>query len=83
VGTTITAIIGALSASVEGKRLAGAHLLFNVITGLIALLMVNQFIVVVDLIADAVDISESDYTLKLAIFHTLFFHKSLLEQIER
>lgn len=72
VGTTITAIIGALSASVEGKRLAGAHLLFNVITGLIALLMVNQFIVVVDLIADAVDISESDYTLKLAIFHTLF-----------
>ena len=72
VGTTITAIIGAMSASVEGKRLAGAHLLFNVITGVIALLMINQFIHFVDVIAEAINIGASDYTLKLAIFHTLF-----------
>lgn len=72
VGTTITAIIGAMSASVEGKRLAGAHLLFNVATGVIALLMISQFIDLVDLLAEAIHISASDYTLKLAIFHSLF-----------
>ena len=38
VGTTITAIIGALSSGVSGRRLAGAHLIFNVTTGLIAIL---------------------------------------------
>ncbi|MCB1753837.1 MAG: Na/Pi cotransporter family protein, partial [Gammaproteobacteria bacterium] len=31
IGTTITAILGALSANVQGKRLAGAHLIFNVV----------------------------------------------------
>jgi len=72
VGTTVTAIIGAMSASVEGKRLAGAHFLFNMVTGLIALVMINQFIQVVDFIAQAVQISDTDYTLKLALFHSLF-----------
>jgi len=72
VGTTITAIIGAMSANVEGKRLAGAHLLFNLITGAIALLMINQFIQLVDWLAVAMHISTTDYTLKLAIFHSLF-----------
>ncbi|MCF7970532.1 MAG: Na/Pi symporter, partial [Methylococcaceae bacterium] len=72
VGTTITAIIGAIGATVEGKRLAGAHLLFNVITGLIALLLINQFVSLVDFIAEELNIGASDYTLKLAIFHTLF-----------
>ena len=33
IGTTITAILGALGANVAGKRLAGAHLIFNVVTG--------------------------------------------------
>jgi len=72
VGTTITAIIGAMSASVEGKRLAGAHLLFNLITGLVALLMLSQFKVAVDYIAQLFTIALTDYTLKLAIFHSLF-----------
>ncbi len=72
VGTTITAIIGSLSANVQGKRLAAAHLLFNIITATIALLMLSQFMQGVDVIAVAVHIAEDDYTLKLAIFHTLF-----------
>jgi phosphate:Na+ symporter len=72
VGTTITAIIGSLSANVQGKRLAVAHLLFNVITAAIALLMLRQFMSLVNIIAEYVQISGDDYTLKLAIFHSLF-----------
>ena len=72
VGTTITAILGALSSNEAGKRLAGAHLIFNVITGLIAIAFIHQLLVAVDLISAYVGIAETDYTLKLAVFHTLF-----------
>ena len=72
VGTTITAIIGALSANEEGKRLAGAHLIFNVVTGVIAILFITQFIRGVDYVSLWVGIRDADYTLKLAVFHTLF-----------
>lgn len=72
VGTTITAILGAMSSNVAGKRLAGAHLIFNVITGLIAIIFINQFISAVSFVSNAVGIAENDYTLKLAVFHTLF-----------
>ncbi len=72
VGTTITAILGAMSSNVEGKRLAGAHLIFNVTTGLIAILFINQFITAVDYVSNNVGIADDDYTLKLAVFHTLF-----------
>ena len=72
IGTTITAIIGAMSANVEGKRLAGAHLIFNVITGVIAIVFIHQFVVAVDIASEFVGIAEDDYTLKLAVFHTMF-----------
>jgi len=72
VGTTITAIIGALSANVEGKRLAGAHLIFNVVTGVIAIAFISQFIWAVDVVSNSVGIAADNYTMKLAVFHTLF-----------
>ena len=72
VGTTITAIIGALSANVEGKRLAGAHLIFNVVTGVVAIVFISQFIWAVDVVSDSVGIAADNYTMKLAVFHTLF-----------
>jgi phosphate:Na+ symporter len=72
VGTTVTAAIGALGASIEGKRLAGAHLLFNVGTGLIALVFIDAFVMAVATISDAVGIAEQDDALRLAVFHTLF-----------
>ncbi len=71
-GTTITAILGAMSANVEGKRLAGAHLIFNMVTGLIAIIFMSQFITAVDYVSNNVGIASDDYTLKLAVFHTLF-----------
>lgn len=72
VGTTITAIIGAMSSNIEGKRLAAAHLIFNVVTGLIAIIFIYQIIILVDYTAAYFSIAEDNYTLKLAIFHTIF-----------
>lgn len=72
IGTTITAIIGALSANVAGRRLAGAHLIFNLVTGAIAIAFLPQLIQVVAAIADVLGIAPDDYTLKLATFHTVF-----------
>ncbi len=72
VGTTITAIIGSMSSNVQGKRLAGAHLIFNVITGLIAIIFIYQIAQAVDWISHNVGIAVDDYTLKLAVFHSVF-----------
>jgi len=72
IGTTITAIIGSLSANVQGKRLAGAHLVFNLTTGLIAIIFIDFFVVSVDYVSASVGIANDDYTLKLAVFHTIF-----------
>ena len=72
VGTTITAIIGSLSANVEGKRLAGAHLIFNVVTGVIAIAFIHQFVIAVDWVSNLTGIAPDNYTMKLAVFHTLF-----------
>lgn len=72
VGTTITAILGALSAKVPGRRLAAAHLIFNVVTGALAIILMGPFILTVDWVSTHIGIREDDYTLKLAVFHTLF-----------
>lgn len=72
VGTTITAIIGSMSANVQGKRLAGAHLIFNLVTGFIAIVLISQLVVAVDWVSAGVGIAADDYTLKLAVFHTIF-----------
>ncbi|MDH3219078.1 MAG: Na/Pi cotransporter family protein [Gammaproteobacteria bacterium] len=72
VGTTITAIIGSLSANIQGRRLAGAHLIFNVVTGVVAIVFINQFIWAVDTVSSSVGIAGDNYTMKLAVFHTLF-----------
>lgn len=72
IGTTVTAILGAMSANEQGKRLAGAHLVFNVVTGMIAIAFIYQLMYVVDIVSLAVGIKDDDYTLKLAVFHTTF-----------
>ena len=72
VGTTITAIIGSMSSNIDGKRLAGAHLIFNVVTGLIAIILMKQIMFSVDYLSGVFGIAPDDYTLKLAVFHTIF-----------
>ncbi len=72
IGTTITAILGSLTSNVSGKRLAGAHFIFNVLTGIVALVFIFPLAKFVRLLAELMGIANDDYTLKLAIFHTLF-----------
>jgi phosphate:Na+ symporter len=72
VGTTITAIIGAMSANIQGKRLAAAHLVFNVFTGALAIIFIQQLGSAVEWIANALGVDDNNYILKLAIFHSVF-----------
>ncbi|WP_257287690.1 MULTISPECIES: Na/Pi cotransporter family protein [unclassified Endozoicomonas] len=72
IGTTITAILGAISANAEGKRLAVAHLAFNVVTAIIAIAALEPLMGTVDYLASVYGIAANNYTLKLAIFHSLF-----------
>lgn len=71
-GTTLTAIIGSLSSNANGKRLAIAHLIFNFITALIAILFLYKLASLVDFLSYKVGIDDDDYVMKLALFHTLF-----------
>ena len=72
VGTTITAVLGSLGSNIAGKRLAGGHFVFNIVTGIVALALIFPLAKLVNTIADLVNIAPTDYTLKLAIFHTIF-----------
>lgn len=72
IGTTITAILGSMSSNVQGKRLAGAHLIFNMVTALIAIAFIFQIAQGVDYISSALGIDDDNYTLKLAVFHSVF-----------
>ncbi|MBT8394761.1 MAG: Na/Pi symporter, partial [Bacteroidia bacterium] len=64
VGTTITAVLGSLSSNIAGKRLAGAHLIFNVTTGIVALAFIFPLARLVNIMSDSLGISPTDYTLK-------------------
>ena len=72
IGTTITAVLGALNANVAGKRLAGAHFLFNMVTGLIALVFIGPLGRLVDFISQSAGVAPDNYIIKLSIFHTIF-----------
>ncbi|MDJ0740032.1 MAG: Na/Pi symporter [Gammaproteobacteria bacterium] len=72
IGTTITAILGSMSSNVQGKRLAAAHLIFNSVTAIIAIAFIYQIGQAVNAISAWVGIAPDDYTMKLAVFHSLF-----------
>ncbi|WP_072680648.1 Na/Pi cotransporter family protein [Arcobacter sp. LA11] len=72
VGTTVTAVIGSLSSNQNGKRLAFGHFVFNIITGLIAVLLIYVLQDLVDVLAPYFGIRDDNYTMKLALFHTIF-----------
>jgi len=68
VGTTITVILGALGGIPPKKRVALSHLIFNIVTGLVAFSGIR---VLVWLIAGFIDIQNNN-VMGLALFHTLF-----------
>lgn len=72
VGSTVTALLGAMGSNAAGKRLAGAHLIFNLSTGVLAILFLGYVALAVDFISQGVGIAPDNITLKFAVFHTLF-----------
>lgn len=72
IGTTVTAIMGAMASNENGKRLAVAHFIFNLITALTALIFIYQLADFVNYIASIIGIPEDNFILKLALFHTIF-----------
>jgi len=72
IGTTLTAILASLTSNENGKRVAFAHFVFNVVTASIVTLFIYYISDFVDLIAPYFGISADNYGMKLALFHTLF-----------
>ncbi|SDS73193.1 phosphate:Na+ symporter [Halopseudomonas sabulinigri] len=71
-GTTITALIAAFSANNAGRQLAAAHIVFNLLTAMVALAILPLLAQWVDTLSSWLGIDEHALTLKLALFHTLF-----------
>jgi len=71
VGTTITAIIAVLKATANARRVAVAHMIFNLITALVALTLLGFFLVLVQWLQQALNL-EPDAAISLALFHTVF-----------
>ena len=67
VGTTVTVLIGSAGGVPAKKRVAVAHFLFNVVTGVVALLFIHLLI---RLITGILGINDPLYA--LTFFHTLF-----------
>ncbi|HEY9203437.1 MAG TPA: Na/Pi symporter, partial [Sulfurimonas sp.] len=72
VGTTITAVLGAISSNSNGKRVALAHFIFNIITASVAILFLYPLSDLTTFLALKVGIADDDYAMKLALFHTIF-----------
>ena len=71
IGTTATALIAAIGATPSARRAASAHILFNVLTGIVAFLLLPVLIGAVALLRDTFELDSSP-AVSLALFHTIF-----------
>ena len=69
IGTTITAVIAALGASIAAKRTAGAHVVFNLVGAVIFTLLLTPFTHVVIMMTDVLNLNPS---MQIAFAHGLF-----------
>ncbi|MBL8709112.1 MAG: Na/Pi cotransporter family protein [Rhodospirillaceae bacterium] len=71
IGTTSTALFAAINATPPAKRVASAHIIFNLMTGTVALLLLPFLLPVATFLAGSAG-RPADLPLVLAVFHTLF-----------
>lgn len=71
VGTTSTAAVAVIGATPNAKRVAWAHIIFNLITGLVALVLLPLMFWTVEYISELMGF-EAMPAITLALFHTLF-----------
>ena len=71
IGTTVTALLAALRATPNARRAAAAHVLFNLLTGAVALLLLPWMIDAIEHVRDWMGL-EAAPAVTLALFHTTF-----------
>ena len=72
VGSTTTTILGSLSSNENGKRLAIAQLIFNLVSASFAIIFIYQIIYLIDFVAHYFGLNFDNYVIKLTMFHTIF-----------
>ena len=70
-GSTITAIIGSVGGARAGQRLAMAHVIFNLVCGLLALMFLAPLSAMVFWTSEEIGFG-SNLLIQLAMFHSLF-----------
>ncbi len=70
-GTTSTAFFAALGATSNAKRVATAHIVFNAVTGIVALIILPALIWITTETGRVLRLEETP-TVVLALFHTIF-----------
>jgi phosphate:Na+ symporter len=70
VGTTSTGVFAAMGATAPAKRAASAHVIFNLISAGVSLLLLSPLLALVDIIVHSLG-SQDELVISLAIFHTL------------
>lgn len=71
IGTTSTALLAAIGATSNAKRVAAAQVIFNVATAIVALLILPLLFYLIDYITELLGVT-ADPAISLAIFHTVF-----------
>jgi phosphate:Na+ symporter len=71
VGTTGTALLAAIGATANARRAAGAHVLFNLLTGAVALVLLPWLVDAIEDLRDWLELDAAPAT-TLALFHTVF-----------
>lgn len=71
VGTTITALLVVLGATASAKRVAAAHIAFNLITGVVAFAVLPLILNFLEFVQALLGLSAGPAT-ELALFHTVF-----------
>ena len=71
VGTTSTAVLAVIGATPNAKRVAAAHIIFNVVTGMVALLILPVLFWIIKITGELLGLEDIP-AITLALFHTTF-----------
>jgi len=71
IGTTVTALLATIGATPNARRAAAAHVVFNLLTGVVALLLLPWMIHVLGWLREVLSLPPDPAT-NLALFHTSF-----------
>jgi len=71
IGTTSTAMIAVIGATPNAKRVAASHVVFNLMTGAVAVLLLPLMLGAVEFVRTSLEL-QPDAATSLALFHTIF-----------